>query len=64
METFVSFVIVMIMLGAVLFPIGMFMFISIGSVLGLGRPGGVARRAQDQRRYVPITQRSYDFDED
>jgi hypothetical protein len=64
METFVSFVIVMIMLGAVLFPIGMFMFITVGTVFGLGRAGGVARRAKDQRHYVPITQRSYDFDED
>lgn len=64
METFVGFMILMIMLGAVLFPIGMFMFLSLASVFGGGRPGGLARRAQDQRRYVPITQRSYDFDED
>lgn len=64
METFIGFIILMIMLGAVLFPVCMFMFLTVGSVFGFGRSGGVARRAQDQRRYVPITQRSHDFDED
>lgn len=61
MQTFMSFVVVMIMVGGALLPVVMFAGLTLATVFGSAKPGGRGNRG---RRYVSVTERSYDFDVD
>lgn len=61
MQTFMSFVVVMIMVGGALLPVFMFASLTLATVFGSARSG---RRSSRGRRYVSVTERSYDFDVD